>query len=159
MAGFFVFKDMAWSFEQFTPELQDEIAIKLAEGHGLNTIVISGEGKYPPESSIRRWLVTYPDSEWAAKYACARAVQADLHADEIIDIADTEPDCDRARIRIDARKWHAGRTRPRKWGDKLGIGGADDLPPVKTEDVTDPEIIARKMAFLMARIAKDKENG
>lgn len=149
---------MAWDVEQFTPELQDEIAVKLAEGHGLNTIVLAGQGRYPPESTIRRWLVTHPDSEWAAKYACARAVQADLHADEILDIADTEPDCDRARIRIDARKWHAGRTRPRKWGDKVQIGGAEDLPAVKTEDVTDPLKAARMVAAMMAGVVAQQSD-
>lgn len=38
---------------------------------------------------------------------------------------------DRARLQIDARKWLAGKMSPKKYGDKVAVGGADDLPPVK----------------------------
>jgi hypothetical protein len=49
----------------------------------------------------------------------AREERADLVADEIITIADTETDPQKARNRIDARKWWAARVNPKKYGDKL----------------------------------------
>jgi hypothetical protein len=40
-------------------------------------------------------------------------------------------------MRIDARKWMAGKMRPKKYGDKIQVGGADDLPPVRTTSTLD----------------------
>ena len=42
----------------------------------------------------------------------AREEQADFYADEIVTIADTEPDAAIARVRIDARKWTAKQAAP-----------------------------------------------
>lgn len=41
-------------------------------------------------------------------YKLARELQADRYAEDIIEIADTEPDAQKARNRIEARKWLAG---------------------------------------------------
>ena len=59
--------------------------------------------------------------EFSEQYARAREVQADVLADEVIEIADTEPDPNRARVMIDARKWLAGKLRPKKYGDHLKL--------------------------------------
>jgi len=37
------------------------------------------------------------------------------------------------RIEIDARKWFASKFLPKQFGDKLAVGGADDLPALKQE--------------------------
>ena len=39
----------------------------------------------------------------------------------------------RSKLRVDARKWMASKMAPKKYGDKLAVGGADDLPPVKVD--------------------------
>ena len=41
--------------------------------------------------------------------------------DEIIDIADTEIDPQRARNRIDARRWYASKMKPDKFGDRIDL--------------------------------------
>jgi hypothetical protein len=54
-------------------------------------------------------------------YAHARERQQEVFAAEVVLIADTEPDPARARNRMDARKWHASKVAPKKWGDKIEI--------------------------------------
>ena len=33
------------------------------------------------------------------------------------------------RLQVDARKWAAGKLAPKKYGDKLAVGGDEDAPP------------------------------
>lgn len=86
----------------------------------------------PKYSTVCQWLATEP--EFAEKYTRAREVQADYFADETVDIADNEPDPAVAKVKIDARKWHAGKTRPKKYGDKVmqEVTGADGGPQEHT---------------------------
>ena len=76
--------------------------------------------------------------------------QADILADEVVDLADTtrigvkvktndkgevettEGDMvERTRLQIDARKWYAGKLAPKKYGDKLAVGGDDSMDPIR----------------------------
>jgi hypothetical protein len=65
------------------------------------------------------YLQQYP--ELLQSYIRARASFADVTADEILEIADTEPDPQRARNRIDARKWLASKLRPDVYGDRIDL--------------------------------------
>ena len=38
---------------------------------------------------------------------------------------------DRSRLAVDAMKWTLSKILPKKYGDKLALGGADDLGPVQ----------------------------
>jgi len=88
---------------------------------------------------------------FAEQYARAREEQADTNADEILEIADEKPPefkDDKGRTyldqtfiqwqknRIDARKWTAMKLKPKKYGDKLALGGDADAPPIKTEETS-----------------------
>ena len=107
----------------------------------------------PDRSTVYDWLLRHP--EFADQYARAREEQADTLADEIIAIADEQPEViavtdkktgaliehklDGAFLqwqknRIDARKWTAMKLKPKKYGDKIALGGDSDAPPIKTED-------------------------
>lgn len=44
-----------------------------------------------------------------------------MAADDIIEIADVEDDPNKARVRIDARKWYAGKLNAKHYGDKLNL--------------------------------------
>ena len=46
-----------------------------------------------------------------------RDIQTETHADEIIYIADNEEDINRAKVKIDARKWAASKLKPKKYGN------------------------------------------
>jgi len=83
------------------------------------------------------------------QYTRAREEQADTLADEIIHIADEQPEIvvvtdkktgaiiehklDNAfllwqRNRIDARKWTAMKLKPKKYGDRMQVGGDPENP-------------------------------
>ena len=94
------------------------------------------------------------DKDFSDNYVRAKELQADIFADEIIEIADeSSGDLDyiddfgnrvenkeftnRSKIRIDARKWAAGKQRPKKYGDKLELNNNITLVP----PITGMEII------------------
>lgn len=54
-------------------------------------------------------------------YHRAQLARAEVLADEIIDIADTEDNYMKARNMIDARKWYTGKLNPAKFSDRLDI--------------------------------------
>lgn len=95
------------------------------------------------------------DDVFADQYARAMAIRADDMFDEMVEIADTPMIGEKTktladgkveistadmtehrRLRVDTRKWALARMNPRKYGDKVQVGGADDLPPVATVDAT-----------------------
>lgn len=90
----------------------------LMEGQTLRRIC-DAVPDIPRASTLCDWMME--DCSLAEQYARAREIQADRFADEIIDIADTEPDPQVARVRMDARKWHASKTAPKKYGDRVEL--------------------------------------
>ena len=61
------------------------------------------------------------DSELSSLYARAQQMQAEADVDEIKEIADTDLDPQRARNRIDVRKWRASKLDSKKYGEKLDL--------------------------------------
>lgn len=132
----------------YSQELADLICERIANGESLRTIC--ADESMPGKSTVFRWLASY--SDFGTKYAHAREEQADLYAESIVEIADEaevqaihqgeEVRLDlsaaaiaRNRLRVDARKWYASKLAPKKYGDKVAIGGADDLPPVQVSRI------------------------
>jgi len=101
----------------YSVDVADTICQEIMTGKSLREICAM-EGM-PGASTVYVWLGQY--REFSDMYARAREVQADVLADEIIEIADTEPDPNRARVMIDARKWLASKLRPKKYGDHLKL--------------------------------------
>ncbi len=60
-------------------------------------------------------------------YNSAQQARAELLADEIIDISDNEPDANRARVMVDARKWYASKMQPSKYGDRIDLNVTQNL--------------------------------
>ncbi len=106
----------------------------VAEGQSLRQ-ACNAEGI--ERSKVNRWLlddVRYGAGDLSNQYAQAREMQADSHAGDILEIADNQDlDPNSRRIMVDARKWTASKLKPRVYGDKLALGGADDLPAIKQE--------------------------
>jgi membrane protein implicated in regulation of membrane protease activity len=98
------------------PGLTDRICELIAVGWGLHQVLDSNQD-FPSHAVFYRWLDKYSDVR--DKYARARQQQQDFEADNIIIIADTEPIPDKARVRIDARKWRASKLAPKKYGDSV----------------------------------------
>jgi hypothetical protein len=97
------------------------------------------------KGTLITWLARHAD-----QYVRAREAQADKLAEDILAIADdgsndtyqtddgevTNHDViARSRLRVDARKWLAGKMAPKKYGDKLAVGGSDDMPPIQVQKI------------------------
>jgi len=52
------------------------------------------------------------------QYSHARERQADYYAEKILEVADTEEDVNRARLKVDSLKWIASKLKPKTWGDR-----------------------------------------
>lgn len=109
----------------YTEEIGSEICRRIADGatlievcndHGILTDTVMG------------WLEQ--QSRFAQDYARARVRQIDHFADDILMIAKTEKDPNRAKLMVDTRKWLMARLNAKKYGDKLQHTGADGDGPV-----------------------------
>lgn len=137
---------MAGRPTDYNPEIADKICLLISTTtFGLSTIC-KGEDM-PHRATIYRWLVDH--KEFRDNYARAKEQQADLMAEEILDISDNEDNdmiagamgmsgnataVARARLRVDSRKWLMSKLLPKKYGDKVEqtlIGDPEN--PIKTE--------------------------
>lgn len=112
----------------FTQEIANKICEQLSEGQSLRSICLPED--MPARSTIFLWLAN--NKTFSDQYAHAREEQADTLFDEVVAIADEagNEDVQQARLRIDARKWVAGKLRPKKYGEKIQqeVSGADGAP-------------------------------
>ena len=123
----------------YTQEIADNICKLLAGGLSLRKICLM-DGM-PHIDTVRRWLIEEDKATFHVQYTRAREEQADFYADEITEIADTEEDPNKARVRIDARKWVASKLKPKKYGDKIDVTSGGEklqLPPWVREKDAQP---------------------
>ena len=103
----------------YSAELAEEFCKRMAEGRSLRSVCADAD--MPCTETVRKWKLTLP--EFAAQYARAREFQGEGDADDIGDVAakvqagDIAPDV--GRVVIDAKKWSAGKRRPKVYGEKL----------------------------------------
>jgi len=137
---------MVWQ-STYTDWHGEMICAGLSEGHSLLSVC---EALGVPHSTARLWEETIP--EHAANVARAREQGCHALAEQALAIADTpqmgvvrttkadgsieeraEDMTAHRRLQIDTRKWLIARWLPKVYGDKVAVGGADDLPPIKSE--------------------------
>ena len=132
-----------------TAELEDDIFSRIACGESLRGICT--EDDMPNISTVIRWLAA--DENFARRYTRAREMQAEILADEMLEIADDGTNdwmekkdqkgnvigwslngeaVARSKLRLEQRRWWAEKLRPKVYGNKVAIGGASDLPPIQT---------------------------
>ena len=129
------------------------VCARIAGGKSLRAICEDDD--LPTPQGVRKWLNADKEGELVAQYARAREEQADFYADEIIDIAnDTAILPEDRRIMIDARKWVASKLKPKKYGDKLALGGADDLPAIRQEVREQADAFVSDLAGMAKRVDK-----
>jgi len=109
----------------------DTVCELIAKGKSM--VSICKRKGMPDYSTVTRWLRGDESGDRRTMYAQAREAQADYLADELVTIADSDDDPAKVRNRVDARKWVAAKLRPRVYGDKLALGGADDLPAIRQD--------------------------
>ncbi len=124
----------------YTKALTAKICRRLAEGESLRAVCL--DPAMPDKTTILRWLADETKAEFRTQYAHARDMRADALFDEALEIADdasgdwTEDGngkavldhehVQRSRLRVDTRKWAAGKLAPKRYGDKIqhtGDGG------------------------------------
>lgn len=149
----------------FTQEIADVICEQLADGESLRKICLGED--MPSKSAVFRWLLDRPD--FRDQYARAREAQADAIADEILDIADDGSNdfmgedekyngdaVQRSRLRVDARKWFAGKLAPKKYGDSTMVKHADaDGEKLEMDDTARATRLAAIFAEIDQRRATD----
>jgi hypothetical protein len=128
----------------YTQEMADIICERLSDGESLRKICLDDD--MPAKTTVFKWLGAQPT--FANQYARAREVQAETMAEEILEISDEtsqdtlfteygdKPNSEwisRSKLRVEARKWLMSKMAPKKYGEKLAIGGADDLPAIETK--------------------------
>ncbi len=119
----------------YTQEIADEICARIAEGMSL-TSLLRCKGM-PCMITVQRWM--RENEVFMTAYRRAKLDSADAHADKILDIADNDVDVDNAtsvqhaKLRIDTRKWIAGKYKPAKYGDKVEQTILGDLKITKIE--------------------------
>lgn len=126
---------------KYTKALAEKICELIATTHIGLKVQCANNKALPSEKTIYNWLKELP--EFLQQYTRARERQADLLAAEILAIADDSThDNDirygldgepyvvedkewtgRSKLRVDARKWLAGKLAPKVYGDKLELGG------------------------------------
>jgi hypothetical protein len=137
-----------------TNELEDDILSRIACGESLRGIC--AEDGMPNISTVIRWLAA--DEDFARRYTRAREMQAEILADEMLDIADNDKsdridikDKDgniirteqnnvavaRSKLKLEQRRWWAEKLRPKVYGNKVAVGGSDDMPAIKTSQQLD----------------------
>ena len=150
----------------YCAETANAICARLMDGESLRTIC-SGDNM-PARSSVHLCLAAHKD--FSDQYAMARERQADTIFDECLAIADTPLRGERKttkadgavetveedmiahrRLQIDARKWMAGKLRPKVYGDKTILGGDPDNP-IRTE-LADTDL-ARLIVFHLTKAAR-----
>ena len=138
---------------EMTDEITTAICDRLEQGETLRSIVL--DPLMPSRTTVFKWL--QQNEAFAEQYARARDAQADHFAEEIVDIADSEPSLifknvdgvdvasvdstavNLLRLRIDARKWYASKVAPKKYGDKIETTHRGDVT-VNTVNYAGPQL-------------------
>lgn len=110
-------------------EVQQEIIRRMCEGESLRSICRTPN--YPAHSTVILWTNT--DAEFADQYARAREERADVYFDRLDDVSDDAIKAETAvevaglRLKADNIKWQLAKMAPKRYGDKLELGGGLEL--------------------------------
>jgi len=136
----------------YSDVLAATICQRMADGESLRAIC--RDDAMPDMVTVYKWIGKYP--EFANQYKAAQEDRVTTFAEEMVDIADNgsndwmlkhDPEnpgwlangelVQRTRLRLDTRKWLLAKMAPKKYGDKIAIGGSEDMPPVQTRSTLD----------------------
>lgn len=134
----------------YTPNIASRIINHLIEGKSLEQ-ALDKEPLGPTLDRFNRWLEEYP--EFREKYERARRLQADLHADKMLEIAQKilNGDLDdpgSIRVAVDVLKWQA-KVRNRTMYGEQGEGS-------KTEKPLDAQKLVKEIARLEKELGAKK---
>ena len=128
----------------YTDELADVMFSRIMSGESVNSICKDDD--MPDKATFFRWLRTH--QEFRDNYEVATSERSDALFEEMLDIADDgtndwmekhdkDGNCigyvvngeaiQRSRLRIDVRKFHASKLKPKKYGDKQEVDAGENL--------------------------------
>tara|TARA_B100000795_G_scaffold165404_1_gene124440 strand:+ start:1292 stop:1756 length:465 start_codon:yes stop_codon:yes gene_type:complete len=127
----------------YTQKKADQVLARLACGESMRSV--SRDKAMPSMTTLFKWL--RENVEFTKQYGEAKREAADALFEDIIDIVDNESkestmvdgipsqvasssSVAHARLRVDARKWVAGKLAPRKYGDKVEIEADEVGQPI-----------------------------
>lgn len=136
-------------------EVQVQICRRIMLGESVRAIC--RDEAMPAQSTVFDWLRLNP--EFRSAYHLAKQLQAETLADEILEIADDAsrdwvagengPVVDhehvqRSRLRVDSRKWLAGKLAPKRYGDAsmVRVGMMDPGGRQMTQEETITRLVA-----------------
>ncbi|NSY17251.1 terminase small subunit protein [Neorhizobium sp. AL 9.2.2] len=162
---------MAGRPSDYSQDMADLICERITQGESLRAIC-SDDGM-PHAGTVCRWLAKH--EAFREQYAHARQAQAELMADELLEIADDgtndwmeKKNADgenigwrengeamrRSQLRISTRQWIAERLLPKKYGTKIqNEHTGKDGGAIQTEEVSGYDL-ARRIAFALASAPK-----
>lgn len=162
----------------YTQAIAAFICDEITAGKTLTQIVDEKKRKGVPHmATIFRWLDEHDDFREA--YMRARERQAHVFADQIVYLSDKSQgndkiSADKLRTQIDARKWHASKMVPTRFGEPIlrrnrvlreeedeHIRRMKDITPVddgSADIVRDPKHMARILNYLMMKTTKAIEH-
>lgn len=124
---------------KYTQEIADKLCDLISSSNRGVAFHCKDKSVNVAPSTIYKWLSE--NKPFSEQYARAREAQADFLAEEILEISDhSDKDTviiydkagnaipvedkewtNRSRLRVESRKWLAGKLKPKKYGDKLDI--------------------------------------
>ncbi len=155
---------------KFNDTVTDELCTRLCEGESLKSICM--DEHMPTQGTVMRWI---GESEsFAQRYARARSMQAELMANEIIEIADDGTNdwmekhndkgeavgwrvngeaVQRSKLRLEARKWAAAKLLPKKYGERVEVEHSGEVASVGE---TDTRQLARAVLQVFSENGNDE---
>jgi hypothetical protein len=145
-------------------EIVAEICQQVSDGGVLNDVLGPDRPEgYPSRWGFYQWKAE--NAEYEKQYEEAVKLRIDRYVEETAAIADdgtndwvlrndpTNPGYNlngehvqRSKIRISTRQWLAEKMWPRKYGQKVAVGGSDDMPPIKSSvAIGNPEDVYRAL--------------
>lgn len=152
----------------YSAEIADELCALLAEGKSIRQITeLPG---MPSRRAGQYWMSRYPG--FREKYECAMMLLAEFWAHEIIEIADDSSgdfiinergeraidheNINRARLKVDARRWLLSKILPKRYGDKVQ---ADVTVRRDMRELTDDELLQIIRGSTPALAPPDPDDG
>lgn len=120
---------------EFTQKIADAICERLIDGASLRTICDADD--MPVRSTVRKWRDKH--KEFDAQYTRARQIGLEALADDLLHLADTiamgrtveegpkgttirtGDMIERARLKVDTRKWYLSKLAPKIYGDRSTV--------------------------------------
>lgn len=125
----------------------EKIALRISDGETYREIAASAGVSL---GVLCHWIEANPERSQACARAREVSAQAfEERAQEEIEGARDQFELAKAKELAVHWRWRAKAVNPRRYGDKVAVGGADDLPPIKS---LPDDALEAKIAALQAKL-------